>query len=216
MNFGTKKKLIKKQREKAIQIALLFCERKIEFSDFWKTYVNEEFIREELNRRKESLFIEKSFFEDINVVKNINTDDLQIQSQIYVLMTKYLKLNHIECSTQPVNSKLKVIMDILPNWLYGQKDNWFKDLISSLPSNITQKSFEKYCLKKVIEEFRYEKKPPNWLQNSEWPIVEGKPLLFIRQDGEPDCVINSKFNHKITYYFVNPASGISFEVEQYD
>ncbi|MBU1143967.1 MAG: hypothetical protein KKH92_10050 [Firmicutes bacterium] len=80
MIFGAKQKLIREQREKAIQIALLFCERKIEFSDFWKSYVNEEFIREELNRRKASLFIEKSFFEDIDVVKNINTDDLQIQS----------------------------------------------------------------------------------------------------------------------------------------
>jgi len=215
MIFGAKKK-IKEQREKAIRMALLLCEKKIEFSDFWQIYVNEEFIREELNRNKASLIIERCFFEDTDVVKNINTDDLQIQNQIYILMSKYLRLNHIECSTQPVNSRLKAILDILPDWLYGQEQKWFKDLILSLPSNMTEKDFEQYCLNKVFQAFRYEKKPPNWLQQSEWPIIDGNPLLFIGQDGEPDCVIESKFNDKITYYFINPDSGICFEVEQYD
>jgi hypothetical protein len=216
MIFGAKKKLIREQREKAIRMASLLCERKIEFSDFWQIYVNEEFIREELNRNKANLIIERSFFEDIDVVRNINTDDLQINNQIYILMSKYLKLNNIECSTQPFNSRLRVILDILPDWLYGQEDNWFKELITSLPSNINEKNFEQYCLNKILEAFRYEKEPPNWLQNSEWPIIEGKPLLFTRQDGEPNCSIESKFDHKITYYFINPDSGVSFEVEQYD
>lgn len=179
MSFGAKNKLIKVQRKKAIQFALLLCE-------------------------------------DIDIVKNINIDDTQIKNQMYILMSKYLKLNKIEYSVEPVNSQLKLIHDILPDWLFGQDDSWFNILISSSPINIVEDKLKDYYLGKILEAFLYEKTPPNWLQNSEWPIIDNQPLLFIGQDGEPESIVKSKFDHKITYYFVNQNSGLSYEVEQYD
>ncbi len=46
--------------------------------------------------------------------------------------------------------------------------------------------------------FKYDTKPPRWIQDPEWPIIDGKPLIFKSQTKE-------KLDDERVYYtFYNP------------
>jgi hypothetical protein len=60
--------------------------------------------------------------------------------------------------------------------------------------------------------FIYTDKPPRWMQNPEWPIVDGKPLIFKYQSND----VKDYSVSKIDYYFYNPENGEEVVVEQFD
>lgn len=85
------------------------------------------------------------------------------------------------------------------------------DLIEEMervdPGRTHTKKWHKERLKKL---YPYEKYPPRWLQNCEWPLDEGgKRCLFLYQTGFPA-------SHDYIEYHFRKASGDEVVIEQYD
>ncbi len=90
------------------------------------------------------------------------------------------------------------------------------DLIDNAPKEISKKELSKYILKKIRAIYQYKEKPPRWLHNPEWPLIQGKPLVFVEQDGEPNDILNSKYDNKINYYFRDDISNEMIIITQFD
>ena len=51
---------------------------------------------------------------------------------------------------------------------------------------------------RIKELFKYDKTYPRWIQYPEWPIVNGKPLVFSHQKKA------GKGDERVYYYFYDP------------
>ena len=84
-------------------------------------------------------------------------------------------------------------------------ENLWKNAIGK---NISEKI--KWCKDKILSEYKYEKIPPKWLQNPEWPLDKNYvPLEFVEQVEDKDDP------SKINYYFKDSQNNI-VKIEQYD
>lgn len=76
-----------------------------------------------------------------------------------------------------------------------------------LPSNniFNQKELELYCKDRYKELFRFQSKPPKWIQNPQWPIKDAEPYYFIGQLELKS--IKAFHDDGIIYVFINDSSG---------
>ena len=56
--------------------------------------------------------------------------------------------------------------------------------------------------------FRYDKTYPRWVQDPEWPIVNGKPLVFSHQSK------GKKGDERVYYYFYDPETQMETVIAQ--
>ncbi|WP_338509919.1 hypothetical protein VRC22_24385 [Pseudomonas poae] len=47
--------------------------------------------------------------------------------------------------------------------------------------NLSQKDLQSWLKEKIKTDFRCHKTQPKWLQGPEWPIENGKPMVFVGQ-----------------------------------
>ena len=88
---------------------------------------------------------------------------------------------------------------------------WFNDnILQKCEYDIGTKERKEWLRNKIREVFKYENKPPRWLQNPEWPIGEKGPLVFKKQSAHPNYVTDDY----IDYYFDD--DGKEVVVRQYD
>ncbi|MEO1527856.1 MAG: hypothetical protein AAFX06_20690 [Planctomycetota bacterium] len=73
----------------------------------------------------------------------------------------------------------RLVLDALPSYL----DPPMEFVIPLIPDDPgMSKTKKKQVLKQLLKEaFPCAGKPPRWVQSPDWPIVEGRPLLFIGQ-----------------------------------
>lgn len=57
-----------------------------------------------------------------------------------------------------------------------------KPLIESIPKDLSKTKRVAMGKEKIRALFRYDKSYPRWIQGAEWPIVNGKPLVFSHQE----------------------------------
>jgi hypothetical protein len=58
---------------------------------------------------------------------------------------------------------------------------------------------------RLLELFRFHKKPPKWIQSPAWPIADGRPLYFLGQIKLENC--EHFHDEAVAYLFFDPASG---------
>lgn len=84
-----------------------------------------------------------------------------------------------------------------------------------LPSDKTlSKSEQKQLIKnRYTELFKFQSKPPRWIQNPQWPIKNGKPLFFLAQVDIKDC----EFFHDNSsiYLFLNTETKVVETIQQF-
>ena len=97
--------------------------------------------------------------------------------------------------------------DIIPSWLEGMPDVYY--LLEKHDENKTKT--KKYYKEYLASLYKYEKKPPRWLQFAEWPIINDKPCKFIKQTGNPDDLSTDE----IYYYFLDETNNQEIVVHQY-
>lgn len=71
---------------------------------------------------------------------------------------------------------------------------------------------KKYIKQRYAELFKYQTKPPKWIQNPEWPVKNNQPLFFLGQIE----IKKGEFFHKegSMYLFIDPGTGIMETVKQ--
>ncbi len=67
-------------------------------------------------------------------------------------------------------------------WLDINNDDVFQKVIEEIPNNLSKTQQIKFGKEKVKALFKYDKTYPRWVQSPEWPIVNGKPLVFSHQE----------------------------------
>ncbi len=102
-------------------------------------------------------------------------------------------------ATNKYKEDSSLLLDIQPPWLDCIDDQGiFDKIIAELPKNICKTKQISLGKARIKELFRYDKTYPRWIQSPEWPIVNGKPLIFSHQRKA------GKDDERTFYYFYDP------------
>ena len=114
----------------------------------------------------------------------------------YIL--RYLQYYNISvCPTTYYQEEHNFKLSIQPNYV-NLNEEFLNNVIASAPSELTLIGKKKWLKEKIKSIFQYDSKPPKWIQDSEWPIVDGKTLVFKSQTKEN---INDE---RVYYTFYSP------------
>ena len=91
------------------------------------------------------------------------------------------------------------MLKIQPTWLDITDEQFLEThILSKIPEGLTKAKQIAWCKARLKEMFRCDKSPPRWVQGPEWPILEGKPLVFRRQ------IKDKNDTERMDYVFYNP------------
>lgn len=102
------------------------------------------------------------------------------------------------------------LLDIQPTWLDINDDTIFQQIIDEIPQDLSKSQRIKLGKEKVKALFKYDKTYPRWIQDPEWPIVNGKPLVFSHQEKAKGEDIRTY------YYFYDEDTKEEKVIEQFD
>lgn len=102
------------------------------------------------------------------------------------------------------------LIDIQPSWAFTNDDSILQTIIESIPKELSQTQRIKIGKEKVRALFKYDKSYPRWVQGAEWPIVNGKPLVFSHQEKAKGGDIRTY------YYFYDEDTKEQTVIEQFD
>ena len=74
----------------------------------------------------------------------------------------------------------RLILKAVPEYLDPPLE-FMTEKIVPLDSNLSDAQKTKVIKQRLKEYFKYVDKPPKWIQSPDWPIRDGKPLVFIGQ-----------------------------------
>lgn len=111
----------------------------------------------------------------------------------------YLEYYHI--SFEPTNlyeKEVKYKLSIQPSYIEIEDDEFLDNIIKEAPKELCMSKKKLWIKNKIKEKFKYDSRPPRWIQDPEWPIVNGKPLVFKKQSRQ---IINDE---RVFYTFYDP------------
>ena len=140
--------------------------------------------------------------------KDINTRGGALCWQGFI--EEFLKLNNYPCTpTEEYSQRFIFLLQIQPGWLDIIDETFLNEqIISKMPVGLTEPKQIKWCKDRIKELFRYDARPPRWVQSSEWPIVNSKPLVFKGQSK------TQKDDERVYFYFYDPDTGVEETVTQ--
>lgn len=100
-------------------------------------------------------------------------------------------------------------IEIQPSYVNIRDDEYLDRIICSAPKELSQAQRKKWLKDKIKNLFKYETKPPRWIQDPEWPIVEGIPLVFKSQSKEKTN------DERVLYQFYNPINNEEMVIVQF-
>lgn len=222
---GVKSKLKMRERD-ALQIFLSFATGELSTEDFWAKYMTDEALRNALikDRKRNKRYkwvspdgsILYSKFDDtkcaINpdtLLETVNINSLEHRYQLFLVVNRYLIERKINLSRSEFNSDAKeylFLQKMLPSWVSVNDISFLQKLMASAPNGLTEPQKLEWGKLKVKELFKYIDKKPNWIQEPEWPIIDGQPLIFRRQE-----TADEGFER---YYFYDERTGKEVIIEQ--
>lgn len=114
--------------------------------------------------------------------KNTNWNNVATKYYLFWWLVKLLQDNKVDFT--PIvryEQDYNFLLSIQPSWLDINNDDVFQKVIEEIPNNLSKTQQIKLGKEKVKTLFKYDKTYPRWVQSPEWPIVNGKPLVFSHQ-----------------------------------
>ncbi len=190
----------------AKQILIDYVEGKISINDFRKEFDEN---NEVVLLLKRELIVPYLKGYNYNIYDYIATqlayskgfwDCVYIRYIIWYNVNEWLKYNKINCNPcLKYEQDYDFLLDIQPSWLDIVDDQGIFDrIIAQMPQELSKSKRIQWGKSKIKELFRYEKTYPRWVQAPEWPIVNGKPLVFSHQKSA------GKDDVRTFYYFYDP------------
>lgn len=208
----------------AKKIFLKFVTGELSSREFWEMYKQDESLRNVLVYDKRKNKVMKSKWGDGNylfyrpeameplkreeLISKINIDLLQDRCYLFTAVKHFLEERGIRIKPSDYNEDMKeslFLEEMLPEWVEVYDIGFLQNIFASAPAGTKQEKLE-WCKQEVLRLFRYETKPPEWWQGADWPIVNGKPLVFRRQEEAEEGFER--------YYFYDPDSGEEKIIEQ--
>ncbi|NLB61286.1 MAG: hypothetical protein GX802_02500 [Clostridiales bacterium] len=104
--------------------------------------------------------------------------------------------------------ELKFRAEIQPSYIEIEDEDFLNTIIATAPTELTKAQKKQWLKEKLKSLFKYDNKPPRWIQDPEWPIVNGEPLIFKSQTKE------RKDDERVFYTFYHPKTGEETIIEQ--
>ena len=115
-------------------------------------------------------------------------------------------------SVQRYGNIYSMILKTLPDYLDPPLE-FLTEKIIPVDGTLSDTQKKKLIKERLKESFKFVEKPPKWIQNPDWPIRDGRPLVFVGQ-----IAINAPdlFHDKGTaYLFYDPATSDFETVAQF-
>jgi hypothetical protein len=101
-------------------------------------------------------------------------------------------------------------LDVQPAWLDVDADLLKRNIIDQVPRDLSKTASKTWARARLREMFRYPGKPPRWVQSPNWPIRDGRPLIFMGQ-----VTVENYFHDRASLFvFHDPDAGEFVTVAQ--
>jgi len=118
------------------------------------------------------------------------------------LIANFLKKNGIDETPSGAQANdFRLLLSAQPKWLNADA-KFLSNLLASIPP-LPQKERKAMLRQKILELFRYAKRPPRWLQSPVWPMSDKGPMVFLGQMSVEDYFHDTA----AAYVFHDPATG---------
>lgn len=170
------------------------------------TWLNEKYLSLKDNNEVETLdFSYESINDYISFIEQVE-DVFYKKSELYELLYYCMSLSYNIEKNNVYLKKYGLVLKYVPDYICGSSTSAILEKIVDEIYHNSKINKKEYINKKCIEIFFLDKKnKPRWVQEPEWPVLEGVPLIFVKQIRKHD---------KVEYYFINK-NGDSIIVEQY-
>ena len=196
-------------KEEAIEVMKSFASGQITAEEFWEKFKADETIKNILVKDEEKWEIPLALESGYNWsswAEHIYKGPMNFQSyreteHLHWIIRKYILRNHMPFVFGTFyTDRYMFLVNIQPSWLDTDNEEFLKnEIVNKIPAEMKTKSQKiKWCRNKIKEYFRYDRSPPRWIQSSEWPILNGKPLVFKRQSKEGPS------DEGVDFYFYDP------------
>lgn len=196
-------------QEKYINSMKDFVEGSMSIEHFWNLFNENDAILNILlsdPNRMDSI----SYYRADLLRAHIDINTLSGAAGLHHRIYMYFFRNNIDVhSTNRYSAAYRFLLEIQPNWL-NLDEKYINQIISQAPEDFSMSKKKKWCKDKIKSLFLYDKYPPRWIQNPEWPFSdEGTPLVF-RNQSKPE-----KYSERVVFYFYNPTTMEVREVVQF-
>jgi len=199
-------------KEKAIKEFVNFVEGRMSFEEFWRNYENNNDYKKLLDDKKplEVNFARAKGRTVYQMLQIYNESTALDKLNVWHILKTYLQHYKIPCTpTMKYEEDVKFRQAIQPSYISIEDEEYFNSIIATAPTDLTPAQQKKWLKEKIKDLFRYDKSPPRWIQDPEWPIVGGKPLVFKSQTK------NDPNDERIWYTFYDPETGEETTVMQF-
>lgn len=194
-----------------------YVEGRMTAEDFRKELLHGSSLKTIFSKWKNTIFILKEYnynFYDFLIedwrFKRSSWNNITTNYYLSWWLEKFLSDNNISFQAFPkYKEDYRFLLDIQPSWVDCRDDSILQPIIDSIPKDLSKTKRIAMGKEKIKALFKYDKSYPRWIQEAEWPIVNGKPLVFSHTenvDGNPE--------HK-RYYFYDPDTNEQTVVEQF-
>lgn len=225
------KKLMKNKLDKKLALAVMkdFVEGRITTEDFWLDYKdsiamqkilindktrplgvhNNNSTKGEFEYNKNTPYDSMSFVPE-KLLEVIDIKKLEHKFELYKIIRDYFWRNNQNYNFFNIDAdKYIFLLEILPDYLHIIDEALLNKIINSAPEGISEEDKIIFCKEIINKLFRYDNIPPEWIQSSEWPIINDKPLVFSRQETDFYNV-----DHELFYFYDDETKRVTI-VDQY-
>lgn len=195
----------------SFDIIVRFVERKISVEEFLDNLYNNEELEKVLSENIQlnpfTYLGETVYLYLLN--QNLNTSGGLLNS--LSALEEFLEKKQVKFDKNNEAAKLySLMLNVQPNWL-NVPDGHMKRYIE-MSGNKKRKELETFLREKIKQDFRYVKKPPQWVQNPTWIMKDDKPLMFIGQ-----LALDAEIFHDkgAVYVFMDTETGEIETVKQF-
>ncbi len=151
-------------------------------------------------------FLNKEYF-----FRKDNWNSVRMRSVLQDVLSAFLDNFKISYTKYPKYAEdYSFLLDIQPSWIgVVTDDKLLEDVMHSIPKNLSKTKRIEMGKAKIKELFKYDKTYPRWIQGAEWPIVNGKPLVFSHRER-----VKGDDYHYL-YHFYDPDTKEETIVEQF-
>lgn len=155
------------------------------------------------------------YYHPVKLLERVNIDKLRDRDALFWIVRTYFTRRKEQFEVKNEDAKLYRLINVIqPDWLRPEEfdnlldEDFLINIVFSAPENLSEELKEQWCKNRLLELFKFDSKPPEWLLFPQWPIVDGKPLVFDRQE-------NDKNNDsRVLYHFYNSETKEKTVIEQ--
>ena len=179
------------RKKNEYQIIVDYVEGRLPAEEFHKQFLTNKFLQRVLQNKMSSryTFLSAYDYSLYNYLLNEwqfvhrKWNSFTIQNMLQEVLTAYLDDNNIKYNLYPKYAEEYIfLLSIQPSWLDIDDDFIFQQIMQEIPQDLPKTQRIKMGKEKIKAMFKYDKTYPRWIQDPEWPIVNGKPLVFSHQE----------------------------------